>query len=132
MKNKKGGFTLIELLAVLVLLGVLVGIVLFQASRTITKSNSAYYKSQESLILLAAKEYFTDYRSLLPKELEEKAEVKVATLVDELYIDEIYDVNQNRCDTINSKVIVTMKNPQEYDYHVHLVCPRTNYETVSD
>ena len=128
-KSQNKGFTLVELLAVIVILNLLIGLVLVQASKTIRKANTQYYHTQEKMILLAAKEYFNDYRSHLSKEVGATSEVLLATLEDELYIDFVVDVNQEHCDGLTSKVIVKKKDDTDYQYQVSLVCPKGNYQT---
>ncbi len=127
MKNK--GFTLVELLGVITLLSILIGFVMTKASNTISKANREYYKTQERLFVLSAKDYFQDYRSKLPKETNETSEVFLATLEDELYIDQILDVNKNLCSSLESKVIVTKQSDSTYQYQAYLVCPKANYQT---
>ena len=129
MKSKNKGFTLVELLAVLVLLGLLTGMVLFQASKTLTKANRQDYKTQERMIVLSAKDYFMDYRSQLPKEIGQTTEVLLSTLEDENYIDLVLDVNQKPCNGLESKVIVKKKNEKEYSYQAYLSCTQANYHT---
>ena len=125
MKNK--GFTLVELLGVITSLSILIGFVMTKASNTISKANREYYK--ERLFVLSAKDYFQDYRSKLPKETNETSEVFLATLEDELYIDQILDVNKNLCSSLESKVIATKQSDSTYQYQAYLVCPKTKYQT---
>ena len=80
-KNK--GFTLMELLAVIVLLSLLTVVVLFSVKSLNERSHRSYYKSQEDMIILAAKDYYADYRSKLPKEIGAIEQVTLQTLINE-------------------------------------------------
>ena len=78
-KNKKG-FTFIELLSVIVILSILVTVGIATTNHFLSSAKEKYYKSQEDLITLAGKQYFTDYRSELPKEIGDKSSVTITTL----------------------------------------------------
>lgn len=123
------GFTLFETLAVILILGILVTIVVFSANKLIRTGNSKYYNTSEQMMILASKEYFTDYRSYLPKEINQSTRVLLSALVSENYIDIIKDVNEEECNTTNSYVEVTKVSEKKYIYKAHLVCDKSNYET---
>ncbi len=123
------GFTLIEMLATITILGILTTIVLFSANKLITSSNLEYYNTSEKMMILASKDYFADYRSYLPKEVNKKTRVLLSALVSEEYIDMIKDVNNNDCDVTNSYVEVKKTSSKDYLYKAHLVCDKSNYET---
>ena len=132
MKSRKTnqGFTLIELLAILALIGMLSSLVVLKVSDTLRKSNQVYYQKQEDFIALAAKDYFSDYPSRLPKNILEQGEVSVQTLKEESYLtDEILDVQKKPCSREKSKVIVTLEEGKKYTYQTYLVCPFTQYQT---
>lgn len=132
MENKNKGFTLIELLAVLAVLGILISLVVSQASKTIKKANIKYYKNQEDLMVIAAKDYFLDYQSYLPKTVGESVEVTLNTLESQVYIDRMKDVNNRSCDKYESKVTVTKTGDKEYQYKAHLSCLEGGYETKDE
>ena len=123
------GFTLIEMLATIIILGILVTIVLFSANNLIKTSNLEYYNTSEKMMILASKDYFTDYRSYLPKEVGEKTRVLLSALVLEEYIDMIKDVNENDCNKTKSYVEVEKTSDKDFLYKAHLVCDKANYET---
>lgn len=87
VKSNDKGFTFIELLATITILGILVTATVVTYNHFLAKSHLKYYKSQEDLITLAGKQYFTDYRNLLPKEIGTKESVDLATLYAKKYID---------------------------------------------
>ena len=120
------GFTLIEMLATIIILGT---IVLLSANRLISSSNLEYYNTSEKMMILASKDYFADYRSYLPKEVNGTTRVLLSALVREEYIDMIKDVNDNDCNTSKSYVEVEKTSNNEYLYKAHLVCDKSNYET---
>lgn len=123
------GFTLIEMLATVTILGILVTIVLFSANRLISSSNLEYYNTSEKMMILASKDYFADYRSYLPKEVNGTTRVLLSALVKEEYIDMIKDVNDNDCNTSESYVEVEKTSDNEYLYKAHLVCDKAEYVT---
>ena len=71
----KRAFTLLELLATIIILGLLTTIVVGAILPLLNRGNNEYYKSQENMIVLAARDYFADYRSRLPKEIGETSKV---------------------------------------------------------
>ena len=123
------GFTLIEMLATITILGILITIVLLSANKLITTSNNQYYKTSEKMMILASKDYFADYRSYLPKKINDKTRVLLSALVKEEYIEMIKDVNNNDCNTSESYVEVEKTNNNEFVYKSHLVCDKSNYKT---
>ena len=123
------GFTLIEMLATITILGILITIVLLSANKLITTSNNQYYKTSEKMMILASKDYFADYRSYLPKKINDKTIVLLSALVKEEYIEMIKDVNNNDCNTSESYVEVEKTNNNEFVYKSHLVCDKSNYKT---
>ena len=63
--NRKG-FTLLELLATIIILGLLTTVVIGVVLPLLNRGNNEYYKNQENMLVLAARDYFTDNRSKLP------------------------------------------------------------------
>lgn len=122
--KEKNGFTLPEMLAALAILGIIMAIVIPAVGSNLNSAAKEYYKTQEGLLLLAAKDYFTDYRSKLPSTSEDNTFVTLDTLIDETYIGEILDDKKKPCDTLNSQVIVTYQGIGNYTYEVKLVCDR--------
>ena len=120
----KRGFTLLELLATIV-----VGAIL----PLLNRGNNEYYNSQEDMIILAARDFFTDFRSRLPKEIGETSTVTLKELIDGKYIDPIKDRNDNDCDYENSTVVVQKITAKDYQYYVTLICDNdNNYQSDTD
>ena len=71
----KRGFTLLELLATIIILGLLTTIVIAGILPLLNRGNNEYYATQEEMLVLAARDFFTDYRSRLPKEIGETSTV---------------------------------------------------------
>ena len=96
-KNKKG-FTFVELLSVIVILSILATIGIATANHFLSSAKEKYYKSQEGLITLAGKQYFTDYRNELPKEIGEKTYVTIETLYSKKYLDKVVNNKSEKYD----------------------------------
>lgn len=127
MNQSKRGFTMVELLAVIVILGILTTLVILSFSNLTERSREQYYNSQEDMLILAAREYFSDYRSRLPQNIGEIASVTVQTLVSLDYIDEVMSYENQLCDLENSEVKVLKVSEEEYQYEVSLICD--SYQT---
>lgn len=129
----KNGFTLLELLATIIILGLLTTIVVGAILPLLNRGNNEYYKSQENMIVLAARDYFADYRSRLPKEIGETSKVTLKELIEGKYIDPIKDRNDNDCDYENSTVVVQKITEKDYQYYVTLICDNdNNYQSETD
>lgn len=132
-KNKKG-FTFIELLSAIVILSVLMTVGVVTVTRFLESSKEKYYRSQEDLITLAGKQYFTDYRSELPKEIGTNNSVTLDTLYAKKYLDRVKDYNGKVCegtsdDTVNR--VYAMKTASgKYQYYTVFKC--SDYLTKVD
>lgn len=120
--NNNSGFTMVELLVVIAILGILTVLVIFSFSNFMRRSQDEYYKSQEEMLILAAREYYSDYRSELPKEIGAISSVTVQTLVSLNYIDEVVGYNNELCDLENSEVKVLKVSDEDYQYEASLLC----------
>lgn len=124
-KNKKG-FTFIELLSVIVILSILVTVGIATTNHFLSSAKEKYYKSQEDLITLAGKQYFTDYRSELPKEIGDKSSVTIATLYAKKYLDKVKDYNGKECvstnDDITNRVYAIKTGVAKYKYYTIFKC----------
>jgi len=125
MKNKKG-FTMVELLAVIVILGILSTLAIAGIRGVLKKTKESYMDSQNKMVVLAGKTYYSDHRSRLPKVIGPIEEVELQTLVDLKYIDPVKDANGELCitetDTKKSKVFVQKVSKEEYKYNAYLYC----------
>ena len=125
MKNKKG-FTMVELLAVIVILGILSTLAIAGIRGVLKRTKESYMDSQNKMVVLAGKTYYSDHRSRLPKVIGPIEEVELQTLVDLKYIDPVKDANGELCvtetDTKKSKVFVQKVSNEEYKYNAYLYC----------
>lgn len=132
-KNKKG-FTFVELLSVIVILSILATIGIATANHFLSSAKEKYYKSQEGLITLAGKQYFTDYRNELPKEIGEKTSVTIETLYSKKYLDKVKDYNGKECavteDSTANKVYAIKTGTGKYKYYTIFKC--ADYITTVD
>ncbi len=124
MNNK--GFTLIEVLTAVVILSIFGTITITSMTNVLKRGKDDYYISQENMILMAAKEYYSDHKGELPLIEEDKTEITLEKLQNTNYINTVKDSKGKVCDN-NSKVIVTRLKNGKYKYTVKLSC--TNKET---
>ena len=123
IRKGKKGFTFVELLAVIAIIGILTTVTVVSVNSLLASSRRKYYQSQENTTVLAGKEYFTDYRSELPKNVGEKEAVTVDTLYTKKYLSELKDHNGNSCTNIgNSKVYSQKITANEYQYYSEIEC----------
>ena len=132
--DKKNGFTFIELLASITILGILTTVVMVSYSKYLSKARLRYYKSQENLLTLAGKEYFTDFRSNLPTVVGSKTSVDLETLYSKKYIERIKDYNGKICSPvdsdINNRVYAYKVDDGKYLYYTIIEC--NGYVTAGD
>ena len=126
----KYGFTLIEMLATITILSILTVIVIVSATNLMETNRNEYYHTQENMMVLAAEEYFLDYRSYLPKTIGEKKTVLLQALIAEKYMDQVVDNNDKPCDEMKSYVEVEKIANDQYGYQAVLVCD--GYETEQE
>ena len=129
-KNKKKGFTITELLVTIIILSILTVIVIGSVVKLLDNSKKKYYSSQENMMVLAGKEYFTNYRSKLPKKIANIEKVSLKTLVDEKYIDSIQDKNNKACNVDNSYIYAQKRGEEDFQYYAYLEC--SDYQTGKD
>lgn len=122
MNNK--GFTLIEVLTVVAIVSLLTTIAITSVSSVLKSGNDKYYKNQENMILMAAKEYYLDHKNELPLIEDEPSEVTIKELEDGDYIDNVKSGKGNSCNK-ESKVTVYKTKNGKYKYTVKLLCPDT-------
>ncbi len=80
MRLNKKGFTLVEVLAAVVILGVIGGVAVPSVTNNLNKGHEDYCESNAETMKNMAREYFNDHRTLMPKEIGDKAEVTAKTL----------------------------------------------------
>ena len=121
MKNNKG-FTLVELLAVVTILGILSSIAIIGVSKLIEKSKNDADEQQKQTLIMAAKSYFQDNRSMLPREDGTSRDVTVVVLKNNKYLKEdIKNSKKESCMNDNTKVTIT-KSGNKYTYEASLNC----------
>ncbi|MBE6147336.1 MAG: type II secretion system protein, partial [Firmicutes bacterium] len=120
-KNKKG-FTLVELLAVIVILGVLIGLVVPSIMKYLIKGTEEYYDSLENMTMEAARDYLLDYKSLYPREIGNTVVVTSDELVGNKYIDKIKDEDGKEC---SATITIEKTGKDKYEYYSCLRCGDT-------
>ena len=112
MKNK--GFTLVEMLAVLLILGLLIGIGIFTVNNIKDNAEKNYYVSMEDTLQIAGNDYFNDNRGDRP--IDDYNFVSLETLEDHEYLDVLktYDKKEN-CDKSSGVYIYNTDTGNEYE-----------------
>ena len=125
MKLNKKGFTLVEILATIVIMGILMGVAIGAVSYVLSDSKDGFYKNLESQLILAAKTYYGDHRTLLPQNIGQGRQVTIETLIGKNYIKrgDIVDYGKAECDTNASYIKVVKSSKKDYIYSVFLKCP---------
>ncbi len=125
MKLNKKGFTLVEILATIVIMGILMGVAIGAVSYVLSDSKDGFYKNLESQLILAAKTYYGDHRTLLPQNIGQGRQVTIETLIGKNYIKrgDVVDYGKAECDTNASYIKVVKSSKKDYIYSVFLKCP---------
>ena len=118
--NKKG-FTLIEMLAVILILALVTGIIVFTYRNVFKLAQDDYYQVLENNIILAGNEYFNDHQDELPNG-ENIQKVTLSSLIQGKYLEPVHDDSGNLCTT--DGVYVHREN-NKLKYEVCLRC--SNY-----
>lgn len=88
---KKDGFSLVELLATVVILGLLSVVAIVSVNALLKRAEQTYYATLEKNLIMAAKSYALDNRSVLPKKVGDTVTITLAQLQSKKYIGEIVD-----------------------------------------
>ncbi|MBR3049566.1 MAG: prepilin-type N-terminal cleavage/methylation domain-containing protein [Bacilli bacterium] len=119
--NRKG-FTLVEILGTITILGIISSIAIISITRILYNAKVEYYKSLESTVESAARDYYNDHRILLPENTSDSKTVTVDVLINNKYLTSFKDHKKNKCDAVNSKVTVKRVSLDNYKYDVDLKC----------
>ena len=120
------GFTMIELLAVLVILGIIMVIAVPSVVSYLQGARSDYYDQLEESVKTVGQEYFSDHRSLMPRENGQIFSVNIQDLITEGYTTEILDSDGN--DTCTGNVYVKRLATADFEYHACIQCGKTDAE----
>ena len=104
MRLNKKGFTLVEILAAIVILGILMGLAIVSVSSILSNSKEGFYDNLEDQLILAAKSYYGDHRTLLPQNIGQERQVTVETLIKNNYLKRgsVVDYGKAECNTTAS------------------------------
>lgn len=122
--RQKHGFTMIELLAVLVILGIIMIIAIPAVVSYMQGARTDYYEKLEDSITTIGQEYFSDHRSLMPKENGQIYSINIKDLVSQGYTSEIVDSDGN--DTCAGNVYVKRLATADFEYHACISCGSTD------
>ena len=125
MSMNKKGFTLVEILAAIVILGILMSIAIISISRILDNSKQGFYENVEDQLILAAKSYYNDHRTLLSQSVGQTRKVTIETLIKNNYLKrgDVVDYGKSECDTNASYVQVIKSSKKNFIYTVYLKCP---------
>lgn len=121
MKNK--GFTLIELIGTLVILSLLLIIIAPLVTRSLRNGIKKADEQAKTNIELAAKNWASDNKGLLPKIQNNSYNIKVSEMINQGYLDDEIKLpgNDTNPDTVCVKITKTnetnsVKDKYEYNY----------------
>lgn len=117
---------MIELLAVLVILGIIMVIAVPSVVSYLQSARSDYYDQLEESVKTVGQEYFSDHRSLMPRENGQIFSVDIQDLITEGYTTEILDSDGN--DTCTGNVYVKRLATADFEYHACIQCGKTDAE----
>lgn len=126
IKREKRGFTMIELLAVLVILGIIMVIAVPSVVSYLQGARTDYYDQLEESVKTVGQEYFSDHRSLMPRENGQIFSVNIQDLITEGYTTEILDSDGNN--TCTGNVYVKRLATADFEYHACIQCGKTDAE----
>ena len=117
---------MIELLAVLVILGIIMVIAVPSVVSYLQSARSDYYDQLEESVKTVGQEYFSDHRSLMPRENGQIFSVNIQDLITEGYTTEIlYSDGNNTC---TGNVYVKRLATADFEYHACIQCGKTDAE----
>lgn len=122
VKKSNKGFTFVELLAVIVIIGILLGVSVFAVTRYINSAKKEQVSSQEKTLVIAAQNYLQENRGLLPKSIGETTTISVGVLKNNNYITETLKNTKKESCMENSYVEVSKDSSTKYTYKAHLYC----------
>ena len=117
---------MIELLAVLVILGIIMVIAVPSVVGYLQGSRTNYYDQLEESVKTVGQEYFSDHRSLMPRENGQIFSVNIQDLITEGYTTEILDSDGNN--TCTGNVYVKRLATADFEYHACIQCGKTDAE----
>ena len=123
MRNESKGFTLIEILAAVTILGILSVTAVVSVNKIIQNAKAEHYNAAENELKISGQNYVQQNRSMLPKTVGQKTKIPLKTLVENNYIQQVKDYNDNNCDLNKSYVQVFKYSQSDYSYIAYLKCP---------
>lgn len=122
IRNTNKGFTLVELLAVIVIIGLLLGLSIAAVIHFIDRARDEQKKSQEKTVAMAAQNYLQENRGQLPKSIGETTTISIQVLRNNNYLtQDIKDSKGNSC-MENSYATAYKESKTKYKYEAHLYC----------
>ena len=124
---------MVEIIATVAILGVISTIAIFSVTNIIERGKQEHYESVEKTIKMSAESYAQANRKYLPKNVGEKKKIYLNQLIEDNYVEKVYDYYDKECYADQSYVQIFKYSKTDYSYMTYLKCPDySNEEDINE
>ena len=124
---------MVEIIATVAILGVISTIAIFSVTNIIERGKQEHYESAEKTIKMSAESYAQANRKYLPKNVGEKKKIYLNQLIEDNYVEKVYDYYDKECYADQSYVQIFKYSKTDYSYMTYLKCPDySNEEDINE